>query len=97
MQGDSKDNPVFTHVPGSVNAGVTIENESENQVPLVSDKSKKRSLPLPPVPEAAKKEKNLLDAYETAETKKLSTSQLQRLVLLEQLEVLRLKKARINE
>ena len=47
----------------------------------------------PPKPKKPK----ILDKYETEETKNLTTSELQRLVLLEHLELIRLQKARLRE
>ena len=43
------------------------------------------------------KKPKILDKYETEETKNLTTSELQRLVLLEHLELIRLQKARLRE
>lgn len=45
--------------------------------------------------EVVKSVSDSLEELETAETRKLTTSQLQRLVLLEQLQVLRLKKEKL--
>jgi hypothetical protein len=55
---------------------------------------------IPPPPSYIRKKKNaedLLNGYETDETKLLSTQQLQRLVMLEQVKVLRLKRIRLEK
>jgi hypothetical protein len=55
---------------------------------------------IPPPPSNIRKKKNAEDSlneYETDETKLLSTQQLQRLVMLEQVKVLRLKRMRMEK
>lgn len=107
MQGEDEDNPVFVRVKGSLEVGPSIRQEHEivdnsNKIPtekksIQEDARRKRPLPLPSRCGSSKEENNILNAHETAETRKLSTSQLQRLVLLEQLEVLKLKKAKLQK
>lgn len=50
----------------------------------------------PPLPARPKRQK-IIEQYETEETRRLSTTELQRLVLLKQLHVLNLKKAKLEK
>lgn len=54
------------------------------------------STPPPPLPARPKRHK-IIEKYETEETRTLSTTELQRLVLLKQLHVLDLKKAKLEK
>lgn len=96
MEGDSGNcNPVLNKIAGKLHAGLPDENQpaqkSNNE--LVS---RQLQLPPPPLLTTPKKHK-ILEAYETEETRNLSNSDLQRLVLLEQLHVLRMKKKKLED
>ncbi|KAG5899087.1 hypothetical protein JTB14_021590 [Gonioctena quinquepunctata] len=81
MQGGSDENLVFSKVPGNVEVGVSKDVTENIEHPLIK---------ISPVLVPQKKKK--MDLHETSETKKLSNSELQRLVLLEQLQVIRMEK-----
>ncbi|KAG5864319.1 hypothetical protein JTB14_026599 [Gonioctena quinquepunctata] len=81
MQGGSDENPVFSKVPRNVEVGVSKDVTENIEHPPI----KNPSILLP------QKEKKI-DLHETSETKNLSNSELQRLVLLEQLQVIRMKR-----
>nr|CAH7714428.1 unnamed protein product [Callosobruchus chinensis] len=78
----------------------TIAESQQSELELVLDKPSTSSIQNPP-PKRPKflvksaSSTNSLGELETAETRKLTTPQLQRLVLLEQLQVLRLKKEKL--
>lgn len=86
MEGDT--NPTCVKIPGAIHAGVSLSTEST--VPVLKDSS---------LPECSKslerKTTKRASLPESEETRGLSTAELQRLVLLEQLEVLRLKKNKL--
>lgn len=84
---------IFT---GSVEIGVLEPQrltEFENSSPSNSKEVSPRELPPPP----PKPKKNKLDKYETDETKHLTNQELQRLVLLEELQYIRLKKEKLHQ
>ncbi|KAG5897319.1 hypothetical protein JTB14_022058 [Gonioctena quinquepunctata] len=81
MQGGRDENPVFSKVPEDVVVGVSKD---------VTENIKHPRIKIHPVLVFQKK-KNI-DLHETSETKKNSNSGLQRLVLLEQLQVIRMEK-----
>ncbi|KAJ3651446.1 hypothetical protein Zmor_017489 [Zophobas morio] len=82
-------NPVLQKVPGRIEVGVGPPKDPE---PSSSRTHTAEIMPPPPKP----KRTTILSKYETEETKTLTTAELQRLVLSEQLEVLRMKKAKLN-
>ncbi|KAG5897124.1 hypothetical protein JTB14_025078 [Gonioctena quinquepunctata] len=81
MQGGSDENPVFSKVSGNVEVGVSKDVTENIEHPRIK---------IPPVLVPQKKKK--MDLHKTSETKKVSYSELQRLVFLEQLQVIRMKK-----
>nr|CAH7737868.1 unnamed protein product [Callosobruchus chinensis] len=102
LEGDS--NPSIKRSDEAVSLGVAssiqIAESQQSELELVLDKPSTSSIQNPP-PKRPKflvksaSSTNSLGELETAETRKLTTPQLQRLVLLEQLQVLRLKKEKL--
>ncbi|KAL1489928.1 hypothetical protein ABEB36_003924 [Hypothenemus hampei] len=87
-------NPVFAKIPGAMSVGL-----NNSQDILVEPTSSKSHPPSPTVTFTVKKQKNtsFCTSLETSETKNLSTSQLQRLVLLEQLKLIRMQQQEIQD
>lgn len=77
---------------------VSYDTVVSNKTDVIISAGNKRVLPPPPPPEHKKKRKaeDVISLNETAETKELSLAQLQRLVLLKQLELINLKLLKIK-
>ncbi|OXA47126.1 hypothetical protein Fcan01_18396 [Folsomia candida] len=94
----SKSNPSISQVQGAVSAGVSSARISD---PITVPDLKINLESTKPIsnPDSTHKRKTgeqILAKFETEETRNLSSSQPQRLVLLEQLQVLRLKRRRLE-
>lgn len=87
---DTGNNPTFNKIPGALQAGIStavvVEDTNNNNC-----KERKTDMP-PSVVTSVKRQKIQLQLFETEETKNLGNAELQRLVLLEQLQLIRLQK-----
>ena len=82
------ENPVFNKVPGAISVGLPIKNNSITILAKESANEANDSSLRPPIRNEKKKMRLNL---ETNETKNFTTSELQRLVLLEQLKLTRMQ------
>ncbi|XP_030747120.1 uncharacterized protein LOC115875747 [Sitophilus oryzae] len=98
LQGDQEEcNPVLFKIPGHVAVGIPSDEQKEKQSDEVAGPSVASTSTLPPLLPARPKRQKIIEQYETEETRTLSTTELQRLVLLKQLHVLNLKKAKLEK
>lgn len=87
-----ENNPVFSKVPGSLTVGVTVDNvnvsnqNEDEEVDEVQEQVTKRSKI-----EKIRKSAKIVKQYECDETKNVSIPQLQRIVLLQQFEINKMK------
>ncbi|KAF5302521.1 hypothetical protein FQR65_LT00893 [Abscondita terminalis] len=92
---DVQNNPVFKKIPGAISAG------ADEQISLDKPSTASSDLPIPAAAACTviptKKVKISYNLPETDETKKLSTAELQRLVLLEQLKLCRMQQEEIRK
>lgn len=90
-------NPVFTKIPGALCAGTSSDNTT-SKFSVSSENNNQSDVSLPTIPIASvtttggKRQKVQLQLFETEETKNLGNAELQRLVLLEQLQLIRMQK-----
>lgn len=82
----------LTDTPAEDN-NFTTKGDSLPPLPLLPDIPRQTRHPPKPSPRAL----DLVPEHETEETKKLSTVQLQRLVLLEQLQLIRMQKEKLSK
>lgn len=87
---ESNKNPTFTKIPGALSAGTPNDNPQSSIAS--ASRTCVEELSNPSSSTSGRRQKVQLQLFETEETKNLGNADLQRLVLLEQLQLIRMQK-----